>query len=158
MENDGPEGTAALAAEIAPVLVPGDTLLLSGDLGSGKTHFARALIRARLGPAEEVPSPSFTLVQSYDAPEAEIWHADLYRLTHPDEVVELGLWEAFAEAICLVEWPERLAPDWPDGAVFLRIEAPDPASAPDRRRLILSAAPGGPLAQRLAALLDMDRR
>jgi tRNA threonylcarbamoyladenosine biosynthesis protein TsaE len=101
------EQTDALGAWFAARLSAGDTLLLSGPVGAAKSHFARALIRARLGRMEDVPSPSFTLVQVYEA-DVEIWHADLYRLSHPDEVLELGLADAFATAICLIEWPDRL--------------------------------------------------
>jgi tRNA threonylcarbamoyladenosine biosynthesis protein TsaE len=100
--------TAALGARLASVAQAGDCLLLEGPIGAGKSHLARAFIQARLGRMEEVPSPSFTLVQVYEAAGVEIWHADLYRLTHPDEVWELGLDDAFAKAICLVEWPDRL--------------------------------------------------
>jgi tRNA threonylcarbamoyladenosine biosynthesis protein TsaE len=97
----------------------GDCLLLEGQIGAGKSHFARAFIQARLGRAEDVPSPTFTLVQSYQA-DVEIWHADLYRLSHPDEVLELGLDEAFDSAICLIEWPDRLGSLLPKGAMRLR--------------------------------------
>jgi tRNA threonylcarbamoyladenosine biosynthesis protein TsaE len=116
--------TQALAACIAPRLRPGDTLLLDGGIGAGKTAFARALIRARLGnPAEDVPSPTFTLVQTYPAPGGDIWHADLYRLSHPDEAQELGLTEAMETAICLIEWPDRLADLAPPDALSLSFEA-----------------------------------
>jgi tRNA threonylcarbamoyladenosine biosynthesis protein TsaE len=117
-----PEATTRLGQRIAPLLAPGDTLLLSGAIGAGKTHFARALIQARLaasGRAEDVPSPTFTLVQVYDTDGAEIWHADLYRLGHPDELCELGLDEAFETAICLIEWPDRLAGLAPADALWL---------------------------------------
>ncbi len=103
-----PEATEMLARRLAPGLRRGDTLLLAGPIGAGKTHFARALIRARLGREEEVPSPTYTLVQTYDDGGAEIWHADLYRLAEPGETMELGLEDAFGVAICLVEWPDRL--------------------------------------------------
>ena len=85
--------TAALARMLAATARPGDTILLDGPVGAGKTHFARAFIRARQGEAaEDVPSPTFTLVQTYDDPMGtEIWHADLYRLTDPSELDELGL-------------------------------------------------------------------
>ncbi len=96
---------------MAPRLAPGDVLLLSGDIGSGKSHFARALITARLEPLglqEDIPSPTYTLVQTYQAGDVEIWHADLYRLCDPAEVSELGLTDAFTTAVCLVEWPDLL--------------------------------------------------
>ncbi len=130
--------TEALAIQLARLLATGDALLLSGALGAGKTHLARALIRARLSsPAEPVPSPSFTLVQIYDAPDgAQIWHADLYRLGDPGDVLELGLDEALDHAICLIEWPDRLAPNWPEAAVMLHLER-----ARDESRVALLLAP-----------------
>ena len=117
--------TVALASRIAPLLAPGDTLLLEGSIGAGKSAFARALIRARLNRMEDVPSPTFTLVQTYEDPEGDIWHCDLYRLTHPDEVFELGLDEAFTTAICLIEWPDRLGTDAPENALRLAFAAGD---------------------------------
>jgi tRNA threonylcarbamoyladenosine biosynthesis protein TsaE len=115
--------TSALATAIAPLLKTGDTLLLSGDIGAGKSAFARALIRARLGRLEDVPSPTFTLVQTYDDPAGDIWHCDLYRLTHPDEALELGLNEAFETAICLIEWPDRLGSEAPETGLCLQFTA-----------------------------------
>lgn len=114
--------TAALGERLAALLRAGDTLLLEGPIGAGKSHLARALIRARLGRMEDVPSPTFTLVQTYDA-DPDIWHADLYRLTHPDEVLELGLDDAFTSAICLVEWPDRLGRHLPPDALRLTLQA-----------------------------------
>jgi tRNA threonylcarbamoyl adenosine modification protein YjeE len=119
-----PEATAALARKLAPLLAPGDTLLLEGPIGAGKSHFARALILARLAMAgliEDVPSPTFTLVQTYEDQTCEIWHADLYRLTSPHEVDELGLTDAFDTAICLVEWPDRLGSLAPTNALHLSL-------------------------------------
>lgn len=117
-----PEETAALAQRIAPVLTAGDVLLLEGDIGAGKTHFARSLIQSLLVTAEDVPSPTFTLVQVYETQDFDVWHADLYRLSSPDEVVELGLSEAFEEAVCLVEWPDRLAELCPRSALNIRLQ------------------------------------
>jgi tRNA threonylcarbamoyladenosine biosynthesis protein TsaE len=101
--------TEALAAALAARAQARDVIALSGDLGAGKTTFARAFIRARPGGAAvtEVPSPTFTLVQVYDlAP--PLWHFDLYRLAQADDVWELGLEEALTDAISLIEWPERM--------------------------------------------------
>jgi tRNA threonylcarbamoyladenosine biosynthesis protein TsaE len=104
-----PEATERLGARLARALAPGDTLLLDGPLGAGKTALARAVIRSLQGAAaEEVPSPSFTLVQTYATPRGEVWHVDLYRIAEPSGLAELGLEEAFEQAICLVEWPGRL--------------------------------------------------
>ena len=112
--------TAAAEAEA------GDTVLLSGQIGAGKTHLARALIRERLGhPDAEVPSPTFTLVQTYDAPDGVIWHTDLYRITDADEVIELGLDAAFQDAVVLVEWPERLGRWQPANAIQIDLLARD---------------------------------
>ena len=114
------EATGALARRIAAALRPGDVIALWGDLGSGKTAFARALIGALAAPArvaegdtEEVPSPTFTLVQTYQRLPAEVWHFDLYRLERADEVYELGIEDALAEGISLIEWPDRLGPVLP---------------------------------------------
>lgn len=114
--------TAALAARIAAVARPSDIIALKGDLGAGKTSFARAFIRARGDAAEEVPSPTFTLVQIYDASGAAIWHFDLYQLTRPDEAWELDIEEAFASGISLIEWPERIEPLLPRRRLAITIE------------------------------------
>lgn len=128
-----PEATAAFASSLAPHLAPGDTLLLEGSVGAGKSFFARALIHARQRqagvPEEDVPSPTFTLVQTYVVAGTEIWHADLYRLSSPDEVFELGLDAAWEIAICLIEWPDRLGQDAPSGAVTLHFRLGDVETA-----------------------------
>lgn len=148
-----PDATEAFAARLAPCLGPGDVLLLDGPVGAGKTTFARALIRAlrqRAGlPPEDVPSPTFTLVQTYETGSFQIWHADLYRITDPAEVLELGLEDAFREALCLVEWPDRLGGDRPPGAVTLTFTAGDG----DTRHLSVEARPA--LAGRLAPAFGM---
>ena len=113
--------TAQLGRHLATKLRPGDSLLLQGPIGAGKSHLARAFIRQLLGEVD-VPSPSFTLVQTYEGPDCEIWHADLYRLTHPDEVLELGLEQAFDTAICLIEWPELIESLLPEKVVRVKIE------------------------------------
>lgn len=112
-----PVATAQLAIAIGATLLPGDCILLSGEIGSGKTHFARSLIQSLLVRPEDVPSPTFTLVQVYDTTRGEIWHTDLYRITGPGEIEELGLAEAFADAITLVEWPDKLGTSAPPGAL-----------------------------------------
>ena len=114
-----PDETRAFAAAFGARLVPGDVILLEGGIGAGKTHFARSLIQSLLTDPEDVPSPTFTLVQVYDTPNAEIWHSDLYRLTDPNEAIELGLEEAFETGICLVEWPDRLSDLAPADAITL---------------------------------------
>ena len=116
------DDTADLGGWLAVRLVAGDAVLLEGPIGAGKSHLARALIRARLGRMEDVPSPTFTLVQTYLA-DVEIWHADLYRLSHPDEAAELGLEDAFSQAICLVEWPDRLGRLMPADAIRIALSA-----------------------------------
>lgn len=103
-----PEETAQIAREISGLLSLGDVILLKGDLGTGKSTFARALIQALCGEHTEVPSPTFTLVQTYEAPKFVVWHFDLYRLEHPEEIYELGIEEAYATGVCFIEWPERL--------------------------------------------------
>lgn len=135
--------TAAFAARLAPLLRCGDLLCLEGDLGAGKTSFARALINALPGPAEEVPSPTFTLVQTYPRDALEIWHFDLYRLERPEEVWELGLEEALVSGASLIEWPERAGSLLPPGRLVLRFE-----QAGQGRRLTLE--PQGDWSERLA--------
>jgi tRNA threonylcarbamoyladenosine biosynthesis protein TsaE len=105
--------TIRLGETLAALVRPGDVITLSGTLGTGKSTLARALIRALTDAQEEVPSPTFTLVQQYDSAAGLIWHFDLYRLEKPDDALELDIEEAFAEGICLIEWPEQLGPHLP---------------------------------------------
>jgi tRNA threonylcarbamoyladenosine biosynthesis protein TsaE len=157
---DDIEATERLAHALAPGLRPGDLVALSGGLGAGKSTFARALIADRLaslGRAEDIPSPSFTLVQTYDLDECELWHADLYRLSSAEEIAELGLADAFAQAICVVEWAERLGPSRPDRA--LEIALGFLPGHDGSRSLRLTATGGGwdwiPLALRRAACVPV---
>lgn len=115
-----PGATARLAARIAACLRPGDVIALYGDLGSGKTVFARGLIHALCGD-QEVPSPTFTLVQTYATPDFEIWHFDLYRLERPGDAFELGLEDALADGVTLIEWPERLGGHLPAHRLEVRL-------------------------------------
>lgn len=103
--------TEALGRRLAALVRPGDFIALRGDLGVGKTALARAVIKARLavhGLSDEVPSPTFTLVQSYETPDLLLTHVDLYRIDRPQDARELGLADALDEGVLLVEWPDRL--------------------------------------------------
>lgn len=117
--------TAQLGADLAPALRAGDLLALSGDLGAGKSTLARALVRTLAGdPALEVPSPTFTLVQSY-ATQPPVHHLDLYRLAGGEELDELGLEEMLSDGAALVEWPERAGERLPDGAIHVVLSHQD---------------------------------
>ena len=147
--------TNALAVHVSELVASGDLVTLSGDLGVGKTAFARALIRHLCRDEElEVPSPTFTLMQVYVGPSFAIVHADLYRIKSPDELAELGWDEAAEGALVLVEWPERaedvLAGDRLDIALFA-----DPAQGTTWRRVRLTGY--GAMAQRLARAKGIDR-
>lgn len=128
------DATAALGAKIAPLLQPGDSVLLYGPLGMGKSTLARGLIRALTRPDEDVPSPTFTLVQFYETT-PPVAHFDLYRLSRPDEAFEIGLDEALDDGAALIEWPERLGEDvrWAVGdnhlSITLSEDGPDPETA-----------------------------
>ena len=104
------EATTALGRAVAPRLEPGEAVLLYGPLGMGKSTLARGLIRALAGEDEDVPSPTFTLVQFYET-DPPVAHFDLYRLTRPEEAFEIGLDEALDVGAALIEWPERLGDD-----------------------------------------------
>ena len=144
--------TRALARALTAVVRVGDVIALSGDLGSGKTAFARAFISALPAPegeagGEEVPSPTFTLVQTYARRPAPVWHFDFYRVTRPEEAFELGLEEALAAGVSLVEWPERVAGLLPTRRLDLRLDFAQP---PDGRRAVLLG--GGDWPARLVGL------
>jgi tRNA threonylcarbamoyladenosine biosynthesis protein TsaE len=122
-----PAATDAFGRRLAPLLRAGDSVALFGTLGAGKTSLCRGILHG-LGFTGEVPSPTFPLVQAYAPPDTmlPVWHVDLYRIEHVEELEELGLDEAREEAALLIEWPERL-----------------PALWPETLRLTLSTAPGG---------------
>lgn len=123
-------GLGRFASDLAAGLAAGDVVALHGDLGAGKTTLARMIIQARAQaagePAPEVPSPTFTLVQTYELPNGDIWHFDLYRIADAEEAWELGIEDAFATAISLIEWPERLGRLLPDRRLDVRLaDGPD---------------------------------
>ncbi len=138
--------TEALAAALAGAARAGDVICLAGALGVGKTAFARAFLRAR-GVADEVPSPTFNLMLHYDTAAGAVWHVDLYRLSAPEELAELGLEDAFATAVCLVEWPDRLGELAPPDRLDLAFD-----DTPGGERRLLSWAAFGEAA-RLAPVL-----
>ncbi|MDP3458185.1 MAG: tRNA (adenosine(37)-N6)-threonylcarbamoyltransferase complex ATPase subunit type 1 TsaE [Hyphomonas sp.] len=133
LASDG--DTRALGARLALLLRRGDVIALRGELGAGKTTLVRGLIQALLGPEEEVPSPTYTLVQAYEAPDFPVWHFDLYRLETADDILELG-WDETQYGVALIEWPERAGAYLPVNRldVFLEISG-------DGRRARLE--PGG---------------
>ena len=137
MELPSLAATEALAATVAALARAGDAILLEGELGAGKSAFARAFLRAATGdPALQVPSPTFTLVQSYDTRIGVVQHFDLWRLEGPGGLTELG-WDEARDGIVLVEWPDRLGPLRPAEALTVALH---PTGA-DSRRAVLSGWP-----------------
>ena len=125
--------TGALARRLGPLLRTGDVVGLHGSLGAGKTSFVRALLQC-LGLREEVPSPTFSLVQQYEIGAMTFWHFDLYRITTPNEAYELGIEEAFVEGVSLIEWPENLGPLLPAERLDIFLGLPPDAGFDDTRR------------------------
>ena len=144
--SKGEEDTAQVARDLAEKLRPGDVLCLEGDLGIGKSVFARALIRHITGNSSlDVPSPTFTLVQTYETPCGPLWHFDLYRIEEAEEIYELGWEDALSEAITVIEWPQRLAGLAP--ADRLTVSLSSSALEVDQRRI--SLIPHGTWTERL---------
>ena len=141
--------TASLAARIAALARSGDIIALKGDLGTGKSSFARSFIRATCNRDEDVPSPTFTLVQVYQRDPTAIWHFDLYRLRSPEEAWELDIEEAFSTSISLIEWPERLGALLPERRLQVALAYGDQLGA---RRAFLD--PGTGWQARLAAMAN----
>jgi tRNA threonylcarbamoyladenosine biosynthesis protein TsaE len=108
IESNSVSNTIAFAKSCANSAKNGDIFTLQGPMGAGKSEFARGFIRDLMGEDIDVPSPTFTLVQTYETPKGLIWHFDLYRLKNADEIYEIGWEEALSDGILLVEWPERL--------------------------------------------------
>lgn len=147
-----PAATEALAARLASVAQPSDVIALSGGLGAGKTTFARGFIHACAevdGKApEDTPSPTFTLVQVYEFAAFSVYHFDLYRIEEPGEVLELGIEDAFADGVSLIEWPDRMGPYLPGDRLDIELLA---GSGPGERRVRLVAR--GNWAQRHGGVL-----
>ncbi len=137
IELDGPEATARLGAEIARALRVGDAVLLSGGLGAGKSTLARGLIRALSRPDEDVPSPTFTLVQFYETC-PPVAHFDLYRLTSAEEAFEIGVDEAMDDGAAVIEWPERLGPRLPPDRLDIELASKELAGEDTRRTALLT--------------------
>jgi tRNA threonylcarbamoyladenosine biosynthesis protein TsaE len=138
-------GTEACARALAPLLNAGDVVALWGDLGAGKTVFARALVQALAG-LVEVPSPTFNLVLTYEPQDPAapmIWHFDLYRLEKADEAFELGIEEAFDEAISVIEWPGNLGHYLPTHRIDVSLRP-----GPDKGQRAIEIAAPGPLEAR----------
>jgi len=114
----------ALGTRLGKALCPGDTVALIGGLGAGKTTLVRGFVQSVL-PSEIVPSPTYTLVQTYELPNFVLWHCDLYRLDHPDEAYELGLIDAMGVDVCLLEWPDRLGSLLPETVLEIEITFKD---------------------------------
>ena len=124
--------TKRLGLFLAKKLMVGDVLAVQGALGAGKSELARAIIQQVCPNETDIPSPTFTLVQAYESDDnVSLLHFDLYRLAEPVDVVELGIEDAFVEAVCLIEWPERLAGYLPDHALKIEIDY-DPGTNGDR--------------------------
>lgn len=117
-----PAETAALGARLAARAAPGDVIFLRGGLGAGKTTLARGFIAAWTGSDEDAPSPTYTIVQTYEGPRGPLWHVDLYRLENADDTLELGLEDAYTDSVVLIEWPERLGPHAPRDRIELHLQ------------------------------------
>jgi len=137
--------TEKIAQQLATYVQLGDVIALHGDLGVGKSVFARAFIRALTSDDEEVPSPTFTLVQIYESAKGDLYHFDVYRLENPDDGLELGIEEAFSEGISLIEWPSKLGSYVPWNCLNIEI-SPDGTHETGR---IMSFSSQGTWMQRL---------
>ena len=143
VSSANPSETLALAARLAALARPGDVIALAGDLGTGKTTFARGFINALFAahnlPREDVPSPTFTLVQEYPLPDFTVYHIDLYRIEKPSEIDQLGIEEGFSRDVSLIEWPDRLGDLLPANRLHLAFRQGDPDKGPEARIVRLIA-------------------
>jgi|TARA_B110001450_G_C17394375_1_gene389032 tRNA threonylcarbamoyladenosine biosynthesis protein TsaE len=118
--------TVYIAEILAEVIRPGDTVLLFGEIGSGKTFFSRAMIQKMMekqgAVVEDIPSPTFTIVQIYDTLVPSVWHLDLYRISNPDEIIDLDLENALEKHVCLIEWPQHMGLHVPERNISITLE------------------------------------
>ena len=124
LTSNSPDDTKKIAAALSDTITNRDVILLHGDVGAGKTDLTRKTIQTSMqknGQFEDIPSPTFTLIQTYELDSIEYVHADLYRLAHPDEIFELGLDNAFETSACFIEWPDRLGSLTPQHALNIKI-------------------------------------
>jgi tRNA threonylcarbamoyladenosine biosynthesis protein TsaE len=121
----------AFARKLAANILPGNVIAFSGDLGVGKSFFCREIIKFLCGEDTKVISPTFNLLQTYEATDFSIYHYDLYRLEYASEIYELGIEEALSDNVILMEWPEIAAPLLPNDTIYIQIEAID-----DKKRLV----------------------
>ncbi|MCF6444640.1 tRNA (adenosine(37)-N6)-threonylcarbamoyltransferase complex ATPase subunit type 1 TsaE [Nereida sp. MMG025] len=147
LQSHSPQNTADIAQALGQKLRAGDCLLFEGPVGAGKSLFCRALIQSLQDTPEDVPSPTFTLIQTYDTGSGEVWHCDLYRINDPFEIAELGLLDAFETSICLVEWPDRLGNLAPQTALHVAL-----ADAGSQTRDITISGDKRAWAERLAGI------
>lgn len=120
--SNSEQETISIAKEIARKIKKGTVIALYGNLGVGKTAFCRGFVQSLCPNAKDVPSPTFTLLQTYDTPDFEIYHFDMYRLNKPEEAFELGIDDAFYEGVCLIEWPEKLGYLLPKNCIQIHFE------------------------------------
>ena len=123
--------TLEIAANFAKKIQAGTIIALYGTLGAGKSAFCRGFIQSLCQNVEDVPSPTFTLLQTYEAPLFEIYHFDMYRLKHPEEAYELGIEDAFLDGVSLIEWPEKIGSLLPKNAIRITFQIQE-----DQSRLI----------------------
>ncbi|MGB0689946.1 MAG: tRNA (adenosine(37)-N6)-threonylcarbamoyltransferase complex ATPase subunit type 1 TsaE [Candidatus Puniceispirillum sp.] len=132
--------TERLGQFLSQDLAAGDVIALYGQLGAGKSTLARALISTLCPHEADIPSPTFTLVQTYDMPDGTpLWHLDLYRIDTPDDAIELGIEDAFLDAVCVIEWPVRLGDLLPDDCLSIHINISDDALDSQVRQVEISA-------------------